>query len=355
MGDLLALAAELVSVPSVSLQEGPLADLVQRRLAGVPGLEVVRVGDNVVARTLLGRARRVALAGHLDTVPPDGMASARTQGDVLWGPGSTDMKGGLAVMLDLAAGLSAPAMDLTWIFYVAEEIARSHSGLLQLASRRQDLVEADVAIICEPTDGSVEAGCQGVLKASITMAGARAHVSRPWKGVNAVHRLGPVIDTVRGWAGRDAVVDGCKYRESLQVVGVSGGVASNVLPDTASLELNYRFAPDRTLAEAEAYLGALVAGSMEAGDSLVVTDSAPPAPPRLTDPVLAALVARSKAPVVAKLGWTDVAFFAERGVPAANFGPGDPQLAHTTEEHVSRASLECARAVLADLLSSPLP
>ena len=355
MGDLLALAAELVSVPSVSLQEAALADMVQRRLAGVPGLEVVRVGDNVVGRTALGRARRVVLAGHLDTVPPNGNASARTEGDVLWGLGSVDMKGGLAVMLDLAAGLRTPAVDLTWVFYVAEEIARRHSGLLQLASRRPDLVEADVAIVCEPTDATVEAGCQGVIKAAVTMAGERAHVSRPWNGVNAVHRLGPVIEAVRGWAGRQAVVDGCVYRESLQVVGVSGGVASNVVPDAAGLELNYRFAPDRTLDEAESCLRAMLAGCMQAGDSLVVTDTAPPALPRLTDPVLAGLVARSQAPVVAKLGWTDVAFFAERGVPAANFGPGDPQLAHTAGEHVSRASLERARAVMAELLSAPSP
>ncbi len=351
MTDLLAATAELVAIPSLSQQEKALADHVETALSGRRWLDVVRVGDNVVARTRLGRSRRVVLAGHLDTVPPKGNEQPRTEGDVLWGLGSTDMKGGLAVMLDLAATLPAPAPDVTYVFYVAEEIARTHSGLLQLARQAPELLEADAAIVCEPTNSAVEAGCQGVIRAEVVLAGRRAHVARPWMGRNAVYRLAPVLALLDAWAPRRAVVDGCEYRESLQAVGVAGGVAANVVPDMASVELNYRFAPDRGLDAAARELEEMLAPCLEHGDSFEVTDSAPAALPSLGHPFLAALVEASGGAVKGKLGWTDVAFFAERGTPAANFGPGDPELAHTAGEHLTRSSLERARDVLGRLLA----
>ena len=350
MSDLLAATAELVAVPSLSTEEGLIADHVESLLRRHAWLDVVRFGDNVVARTDLGLQDRVVLAGHLDTVPPNGNAVPRIDGATLWGLGSTDMKGGLAVMLDLADTLRRPNCDVTYVFYVAEEIARQHNGLLALAGADPGIIDASAAIVCEPTNCRVEAGCQGVLKVDIAIAGRRAHVARPWTGRNAIHRLAPLLAGVAGWPGREVQIDGCTYTESLQAVGVSGGVASNVLPDRAVLQLNYRFAPDRDAAAAGEALREIVAPWLEVGDSFTVADSAPSAPPSLNHPLLARLVSAASGPVSGKLGWTDVAFFAERGIPAANFGPGDPELAHTAGEMITRGSLEEARQVLGRLL-----
>lgn len=354
MADLLAATAALVAIPSVSRHEGLIADHVEALLRQHHGLEVVRVGDNVVARTNLGLGGRVILAGHLDTVPPQGNEVPRTEGATLWGLGSTDMKGGLAVMLDLAASQPGDAAgltcDITYVFYVAEEIEREHNGLLALGVARPDLLEAAAAIVCEPTNCTVQAGCQGVLKAELVMHGLGAHVARPWTGRNAIHRLGPLLGALANWSQRQVGIDGCAYRESVQAVRVSGGVASNVLPDRAAVEINYRFAPDRSPTSAAEALREMLAPWMEGSDTFEVFDSAPAAPPSLHHPVLAALVRAGEGPVTAKLGWTDVAFFAERGIPAANFGPGDPELAHTPIEKVTRSSLEKARTILGRLL-----
>jgi len=350
VSDLLAATAELVAMPSLSTEEGLIADHVESLLRRHAWLDVVRFGDNVVARTDLGLPDRVVLAGHLDTVPPNGNAVPKIDGTTLWGLGSTDMKGGLAVMLDLADTLRRPNCDVTYVFYVAEEIAREHNGLLALAGADPGLIDSSAAIVCEPTNCRVEAGCQGVLKVDIAIAGRRAHVARPWTGRNAIHRLAPLLAGVAGWPGREVQIDGCTYTESLQAVGVSGGVASNVLPDRAVLQLNYRFAPDRDAAAAGEALREMVAPWLEVGDSFTVADSAPSAPPSLNHPLLARLVSAAGGPVSGKLGWTDVAFFAERGIPAANFGPGDPELAHTAGEMITRGSLEEARQVLGRLL-----
>jgi succinyl-diaminopimelate desuccinylase len=345
-----------VAIPSVSHGEGALADRVESELRARTRLEITRIGANVVGRTELGRARRVVLAGHLDTVPDNGNAAPRIEGDVLWGLGSADMKGGLAVMLELAAALFRPALDVTFVFYAGEEVARQHNGLLTIEAARPDLLRADAAILGEPTGARIEAGCQGVLKVEIIIGGARAHAARPWMGNNAVHRLAPILAAVAGYEGRQPVIDGCAYREALQAVGVSGGVAGNVVPDRAQLSLNHRFAPDRDEAAAEAVLRELLEPLLEPalGDRLYVSESQPAAPPRLTHPLLAALLEATSVPARGKLGWTDVAFFAEWGIPAANFGPGDPELAHTAGERVDRAELERAYAVLIDLLSAPL-
>jgi succinyl-diaminopimelate desuccinylase len=348
--DLLVATAELVAIPSLSRQEALIADYVEAAMRRLDGLEVVRIGDNVIARTALGRDRRLALAGHLDTVPPKDNASPRVDGATLWGLGSADMKGGLAVMMDLAASVPRPDCDITYLFYVAEEIARAHNGLLAVAAARPELLRADAAVVCEPTNSTVEAGCQGVLKADVVLAGTRAHVARPWAGRNAIHRLAPLLEAVSSWPGRDVAIEGCRYKESIQAVALSAGVASNVVPDEAVLELNYRFAPDRSTVEAGEWVKAMLAPFLEDGDLFRVTDSAPPAPPSLDHPSLAALVSAAGGVVSGKLGWTDVAFFAERGVPAANFGPGDPELAHSAGENVTRESLEHARSVLGRLL-----
>jgi succinyl-diaminopimelate desuccinylase len=264
------------------------------------------------------------------------------------------MKGGLAVMLALAS-LRDSLCDCTFIFYAREELARSESGLLELDASVPELLRGDAAILLEPTAAVVEAGCQGVVKAKVTLRGRHAHVARPWVGINAVHRLAPLLERVVDFGDRRVVLDGCEYRESLQAVNVGGGTAENVVPDEATCLLVYRFAPDKDEARAFAVLEGHLGPCLEVSDRLELVDSAPAAPPFLAHPLLDALVFATGRPPGAKLGWTDVAFFAERGIPAANFGPGDPLLAHGPDEAVSRAELEATYDALARVLSSSWP
>ena len=345
MTDLLALTAELVDIPSVSLNERAIADRIESELRAVPWLTVDRVGDNVVARTSLGRDQRLLLVGHTDTVPVNENERARVEGDVLYGLGSCDMKGGCAVFLELARTVSAPTCDVTYVFYTAEEIAAEHSGLLQLFRERPDLMTGDAAVLGEPTGAAIEAGCQGTLRARATFTGARAHTARPWMGVNAIHRLGGLLRRLEEHEGRRPVLDGCEYREALQAVAVEGGVAGNVVPDRASVTINHRFAPDRTGEEAAAHVREIAAA-----DEFELLDVAEGAPPALDHPLLARLAAGRE--VRAKLGWTDVARMHEHGVPACNFGPGDPTIAHTRDEHVRRSEIEAVHAALLEVVST---
>jgi succinyl-diaminopimelate desuccinylase len=353
VGDLLAATTDLMAVPSLSRKEDALAGRVQKVLEDCPWLQVERVGDNVVARTSLGRDLRLVLAGHLDTVPPVGNEAPRVDGDTVWGVGASDMKGTLAVMLQLATTVREPSVDVTWCFYAREEIGREESGLLELWQRRPELLAGDAAVLGEPTSSLVEAGCQGTMGVRITLRGMRAHSARPFMGRNAIHRLVPLLQRVVEWTGRTVVIDGCTYAEQLQVVSVEGGVAGNVVPDEVRVTLNHRYAPDRRLPEADAFLHELLDPAIEpaAGDTWELLDAGDGAPPSLEHPLLARLVDQSGAPPKAKVGWTDVASFFEHGVPAANFGPGDPLLAHHPDERVSRAELDRARDVFAALIS----
>ena len=348
--DLLDRCAELVDIPSVSHDEAAITDHLEGLLAAVPWLQLERVEHNLVARTDLGRDMRLVLAGHTDTVPANGNERARREGDVLWGLGSADMKSGITVLLELARTVEEPAVDVTYVFYECEEVASRHNGLRKLLAGRPELLACDAAVLAEPTGARVEAGCQGTLRATVTLAGARAHTARPWMGRNAIHRLGQVLARVAAYEGRRPVLDGCEYREALQAVRVSGGVAGNVVPDQATVELNHRFAPDRTIEEAEAEVRSVI-GPLEDGDGFDLVDSAAPAPPSLVHPLLAGLAARSGHAPRAKLGWTDVSFFAAHGIPATNFGPGDPTVAHSADERVERAEIESVFAVLGDLVT----
>jgi succinyl-diaminopimelate desuccinylase len=354
VADLVEATAALVAIPSVSRHEAVLAAHVAGELSGHPWLEVTRVGDNVVARTMLGREQRLLVAGHLDTVPPAGNGVARVEDDAVWGVGACDMKGGLAVILDLAATCPEPNVDVTWCLYAREELTRPENGLVELWTTRPDLLHADAAVLCEPTNALVEAGCQGTLRAEIRLGGVRAHTARPFAGRNAIHRLGPFLERLSSWNGRNVELDGCVYTEQLQAVFVSGGVAGNVVPDEAVLTVNHRFAPDRDLATAaDVATRALTEGLLdeELADRVSLVDGADGAPPALGHPLLAALLAHSGATPRAKQGWTDVATMWAHGIPATNFGPGDPLLAHHPDEHVTRASLERAHAVLEELLT----
>lgn len=351
--DLLALAAELIGIPSPSHHEGALADLVEDRLRVCGHLTVERVGDSVVARSDLGRTQRLVLAGHLDTVPSFGDDGPRVVGETLHGLGAVDMKGGLAVLLDLATTIVEPKVDVTYVFYACEEVGRAENALGRLSVDRPDLLAADAAILGEPTGSLVEGGCQGAIRALITMTGRRAHTARPWTGVNALHRLGPLLEALARYQPRKVTIDGCEYAEQIQAVRVEGGVAGNVVPDRATLMVNRRFAPDRDPSEAEEDLREIVGPYLEdaSGDTLEIVDLSPAAPPSLTQPLLAELVRATAAPPMAKVAWTDVATFWAMGIPAANFGPGDPLLAHTPDEQVTRLELDTVRGVLAGLLT----
>lgn len=358
--DLLERTAELVDIPSVSHDEGRIADFVEQRLRQEAGtLEIARIGDNVCARTNLGLPGRLMLAGHLDTVPPNDNEKAVVEGEWLKGLGSVDMKGGDAVFIEVASAVSRAAADadlatdLSFIFYVCEEVDRADSGLLEIEKEAPEWLEADAAVLGEPTGSLVEAGCQGVLRVVVEARGERAHSARPWMGRNAIHRLGPVISVLESFEPRRPVIDGCEYREALQAVAVSGGVANNVVPDLARLVLNHRFAPDRTAAEAFGAIERLVRQAIGEDEevSVVLEEEAAPAAPSLSHPLLARLVEASGEPPKAKLGWTDVSFFSARGLPAANFGPGEATLAHNAGERVDRGQLERAYATLVGVLS----
>ena len=345
----LAAAYELIAINSVSGAESNIAHFVADRLRLNPRLEVEQIGDNVVARTSGHYARRVIVAGHLDTVPGDA-SLAKKEKDRVTGLGASDMIGSLAVMMELAQKEVDWASEITWIFYAREEIARKESGLLEIATLRPDLLQGDVAILGEPTGGSVEVGCQGTLRLRVSLRGKRAHIARAFTGINAIHRLGLVLSAVAAYEPRSVDIDGVVYTEQLQAVFVEGGVANNVVPDLATCTLNYRVAPDRTLDQAVASVRELLRGVLGESDEISVLDWGPPAPPTLDHDVIARLVTLTGEKPRAKLGWTDVATFWERGVPATNFGAGDPLLAHQSGEFVTEDELNTFAQTLESVL-----
>ena len=346
------LTRRLVDLESVSGNEGAIADAVEAALRALPHLEVLRDGDAVVARTALGRASRAVIAGHLDTVPVNGNLPSRLEagpdGDVLWGRGTVDMKGGCAVMLALAASITEPVVDVTWVFYDHEEVDSSLNGLGRLARSHPELLAADFAILGEPTAGEVEGGCNGTLRAEIRTRGKRAHSARSWAGENAIHALAPVLTVLAAYQPESIEVDGLVYREGLNAVGIGGGVAGNVIPDEATVTVNYRFAPSRDAEQAEA-----VVRGVFAGFEVEVTDVAAGARPGLDDPLARAFVDAVGGKASPKYGWTDVARFAALGIPAVNYGPGDPMLAHADDERVPIEQIErCEQGLRAWLTAS---
>lgn len=340
--DPVTLTAAMVDVASVSGDERALADALERALRDqAPHLEVLRSGDAVLARTRLGRPHRVLLAGHLDTVPiADNVPSRRAEG-VVHGCGTSDMKSGDAVFAHLAVVLPEPRHDVTFVFYDCEEVEAGRNGLGRIEREHRDWLDADLAILGEPTDGALEAGCQGTLRVEVRTAGRRAHSARSWLGDNAIHRAGEVIARLAAYEARDVDIDGCLYREGLQAVRIGGGVAGNVVPDECVVTVNFRFAPDRTADRAVAHVREVFDGF-----DVTVTDLSPGALPGLSAPAAAEFVTATGARPRAKYGWTDVSRFAALGIPAVNYGPGDPNLAHTREEHVAEAAITDCAAVL---------
>ena len=346
------LTEELIAVPSVSGGEAALADLVEQRLRALPG-EMVRVSNSVVYSTPRRGRPRLVLAGHLDTVPAQGNETPRWEGDRLYGLGACDMKGGDAVALALAETLAAGDLrfDVTWVFYECEEIALVENGLRKLWGPCPWLAETDLAILLEPTACAVELGCQGTLHAEITSVGRSAHSARPWLGENAVYKALPLLLDLAAMPPRPVELDGVVYRETVAVTEARAGQGRNVIPARFTMNVNYRYAPHRTPEEAAAE----VLRWAPDGFQVEVVDVAPPAPPRRSHPMVAEFTSRFGLEVGAKQGWTDVAQFAERGVPAFNFGPGDPNLAHRRDEFVPLADLERAYGALAAFLTAASP
>lgn len=341
--DAVSLTAALVDIESVSGNEQRIADEVERVLRPLAHLRVERVGHSVIARTALGRPERVVIAGHLDTVPLADNLPARRDGSRMYGLGTCDMKGGVAVALRLAATVPEPSRDVTYVFYECEEVEADRNGLGRMSREHPDWLTADFAILMEPTNATVEGGCQGTMRAEITTTGQRAHSARSWMGSNAIHAAQPVLARLLAYAPRVAEVDGLTYREGLNAVGIAGGVASNVIPDRCAVTVNFRFAPDRDVAMAEEHLREVFDGF-----EIEIRDSAPGARPGLDVPAAASFVSAIGRPPMAKYGWTDVSLFSSLGVPAVNYGPGDPNVAHARHEHVEVSQiLECEERMAA--------
>ncbi|MDQ2624913.1 MAG: succinyl-diaminopimelate desuccinylase [Actinomycetota bacterium] len=352
--DVVDLAAAVCDVPSVSGQETALADVLEAALRALPHLEVLRDGDAVLARTRLGRTNRVIIAGHIDTVPiADNVPSWRTgsgEDEVLWGRGTVDMKAGVAVMASLAAELVAPRHDVTWVFYDNEEVDAARNGLGRIARNLPEWLAGDFAILGEPSNGSVEGGCNGTLRVEVRTHGEAAHSARAWMGSNAIHAAAPILSRLAAYAPATVEVDGLAYRESLNAVRISGGVANNVIPDACTVTVNYRFAPSTSVAQAEAHVREVLAGF-----EVEVTDAAGGARPGLDHPAAAefvsAVLRRTGREPAPKYGWTDVARFAELGIPAVNFGPGDPSLAHHDAERCPTVQIRECRIALRSWLA----
>ena len=347
--DVVTLTRQLMDIDSVSLNELELADAVERALAVYDHLVVERRGNSVVARTDLGLPERVVIAGHLDTVPVNGNFPSRLDEatGILHGLGACDMKSGDAVILKLAATLQTPNRDVTYVFYDAEEIEAVHNGLGKLAASEPDLLAGDFAILMEPSNAGVEAGCQGTLRVEVRTTGERSHSARSWRGVNAIHKAGEVLRRLESYVPRKPVIDGLEYHEGLNAVFVAGGVAGNVIPDECVVTVNFRFAPDRSEEEALAFVTEFFEGY-----DVTLTDSAPGALPGLDRPAAKDFIAAVGGEVGPKFGWTDVARFTVLGIPAVNYGPGDPMFAHKADEHVRISEITACEQALRDWLTA---
>ncbi|CAB4613817.1 MAG: succinyl-diaminopimelate desuccinylase [Actinobacteria bacterium] len=349
--DVVELTRTICDIESVSGNETQLADAIESALRGFDHLEVIRDGDAIIARTNLGRSKRVVIAGHIDTVPVAENLPVKflqfEREQVLWGRGTVDMKAGVAVQLKLAATITEPNVDVTWVFYDHEEVDAALNGLGRISRNRPELLNAQFAVLCEPSSAQVEGGCNGTMRATVTTRGVKAHSARPWMGENAIHKMGEVLVKLAAHTPDEVEVDGLVYRESLNAVMASGGIATNVIPDECQITVNYRFAPSKSAADAEAHLREFFAGH-----ELEVVDVAEGARPGLDLPEAAAFVAAVGSTPKPKYGWTDVARFSALGIPAVNFGPGDPNKAHADDENVPVSQIYACETALAKWLTA---
>ena len=363
--DVVSLLGALVNIPSESRNEKTIADLVEKALKQAAHLEVLRDGNTVIARTNAGRSERVVIGGHLDTVPSSGndiaiivksgeqVPVAAADGstiateDRMYGLGTCDMKGGVAIALRLAHQLTAPTRDVTYVFYDCEEIEADFNGLKRIAEKHPEWIAADFAVLMEPSNAGVEGGCQGTMRIEVRTHGRRAHTARSWMGDNAIHASVEILQTLAQYEARRVMIDGLEYREGLQAVYISGGVAGNVVPDECVVTINHRYAPNRSAAEAEAHLREVFAGF-----DVTVVDNATGAMPGLSHPAAQAFIAAVGSTPMPKFGWTDVARFSAIGVPAVNFGPASATLAHAPNEYVPLEHLHSVEDALRRWLTS---
>lgn len=352
-GDVVELTRAICDIESVSGNEKELADAIESALARYDHLEIIRDGDAIVARTHFGHANRVIIAGHVDTVPvadnlPTKLLPMERE-QVLWGRGTVDMKAGVAVQLKLAAAMTKTNTnkDITWVFYDHEEVEANLNGLGRISRNRPELLDASFAILCEPTGAQIEGGCNGTIRVEVRARGVKAHSARAWMGKNAVHGAAEILNRLNAYEPQSVEVDGLVYRESLNAVMIKGGIATNVIPDECVVTINYRFAPSKTGQEAAAHLCELFDG-FEIG----MTDLSEGARPGLDRPEAAAFVAAVGSTPQPKYGWTDVARFSALGIPAVNFGPGDPNKAHADDENVPVGQIYACEAALRTWLTA---
>ena len=361
-----SLLGQIMAVYSVSDAEGPLTDRVERFLKRYPHLQVHRDGDTIVDTVPV-----------LDNFPPKWLAPGDPLIDkdvaemypgtpVMWGRGATDMKASDAVLLYLAATLTDSKVDLTFVFYDHEEVAAEYNGLGRVVEDHPDWIQGDFAIIGEPTSCGIEAGCNGTMRFDVIANGVAAHSARAWMGDNAIHKAAEILNRLVAHKDEAVDVDGLIYQEGLNATLISGGNGTNVIPSECRVHVNYRFAPDKTLAEAKALMigeGAEselgngehpATGGFFHGFDIEMRDESPSARPGMSDPLVQSLVKlveeRTGRQPLAKLGWTDVARFSQLGVPAVNLGAGSPLLAHKNNEQVPNSDLTLMAGILIDWL-----
>ncbi len=323
MTDLVETLRWLVDIPSVTGGEAQLRDAIAHRLSRFPA---VSVADSLVVGEPQSGA--TLLVGHLDTVPLQGHVGSTIEGGRVFGLGATDMKAGIAVMVHLLEDLG-PAR-VAAVFYAGEEGPLTGNQLATVLEAAPWLREAESAIVLEPTDRNLEAGCQGVINADVVFEGEAAHSARPWLGDNAVTKAGEFLTAMRKLEPELHVVEGLEFKEVISVTMAHGGIARNVIPSEFVMNVNYRFAPDRPRDEAISHLESVCAEA----DRFAVTDVAPAGAVHSKHPLFLDLAAASGATFQGKQGWTDVAQLSEAGIPAVNFGPGEPALAHKPGESV---------------------
>ena len=329
--------------------EGEIADYVAREISGE------RIGNAVVAGRVSGERPAVILAGHLDTVPlQEGDFPARRSNGRVFGRGASDMKGALAVMIELWRNLDRTALpvDLVEIFYDREEGPIAENGLLPLLTARPDLRRATLALCLEPTDLALQIGCCGSMHATLTFQGRSAHSARPWQGENAIHKAGALLGHLKEQAPREVRAGELVYREVMSVTRIDGFTGRNVVPAKCELNLNYRFAPGRTLSSAQQEVEQL---AHRFGAECRIIDRAPAGPAIFDNPLLQEFRALTAAPIEAKQAWTDVAQLAAEGIPAANFGPGEQAQAHQKNESCGEEALLRAWSMLERFLRGAVP
>ena len=329
------LTLDLVNISSVSKDEKSIADSIEEALKKYSHLKLTRVNNSIVAKTNFGNKQRVVIAGHVDTVPANNNFPGKIDNAEVIGLGSVDMKSGIAVALKLAAELTSSNYDITYLFYESEEIETKYNGLELITKQQKDLLDCDFAILMEPTNGILEVGCQGSLRFEVSTSGKRSHSARWWNGENAIHKTNKILEILNNYKSREPEIDGYKFREGLQAVKINGGIAGNVVPDSVSVSINHRFAPDTSIDQATSNMKNLFKDF-----NFLLVDAANAAPTGLNNPLIKEFVSSIGKNIAPKFGWTDVARFASAGIPAINFGPGDPNLAHHPDEKVSISQID---------------